>query len=201
MSLSNVAEALPQTLIEPLNYKLSGSAAYVETKSSVSFFPSSGNEFSPTGVRVIRLPLTGDGWLVPESSYLTFAITNRNETADTTSAHQRIELLGGVHSVFGRIRVLAGGTEVESLENFGRLVTQQLLLSPPEFVRNYQTLGMGLRQPYVSKDYELFQLRWLGPGKTKHVAIPGHMLCGILGQKNWLPLRPVSYTHLRAHET
>ena len=90
MSLSNVAEALPQTLIEPLNYKLSGSAQYVESKTSVSFFPSSGNEFSPTGVRVIRIPFTGDGWLVTESSYLSFAITNRNETADTSTNHQRI---------------------------------------------------------------------------------------------------------------
>ena len=189
MSLSNVAEALPQTLIEPLNYKLSGSAQYVESKSSVSFFPSSGNEFSPLGVRVIRLPFTGDGWLVPESSYLSFAITNRNETADDSANHQRIEFLSGVHSVFGRIRVLAGGTEVESLENFGRLVHQQLLLSPPEFVRNYQSMGMGLKNPYPSQQWEYFDLRWLGPGQTKHVMIPGHMICGLLGQKNWLPLR------------
>jgi len=189
MSLSNVAEALPQTLIEPLNYKLSGSAQYVETKSSVSYFPSSGNEFSSTGVRVIRLPLTGDGWLVPESCYLTFALTNRNQTADTPTAHQRIELLGGVHSVFGRVRVLLGGQECESLENFGRLVTQQLLLSPTEFIRNYQSMGVGLKNPYPTRDIDYFDLRWLGPGQTKHVAIPGHMLCGLLGQKNWLPLR------------
>ena len=189
MSLSNVAEALPQTLIEPLNYKLSGGAAYVETKNHVSFFPSSGNEFSSTGVRVIRLPLTGDGWLVPESSYLTFALTNRNQTADTSSAHQRIEMIGGVHSVFGRVRVLLGGQECESLENYGRLVTQQLILSPPEFIRTYQSMGVGLKNPYPTADWQYFDLRWLGPGQTKHVAIPGHMLCGLLGQKNWLPLR------------
>ena len=138
MSLSNTAEALEQHLIDGLNYKITpGGAAYVVGRASSTYFPSSGNDFSFSGVRSIRIPFTGEGWMDPQSAYLSFQVVNRDTTADTSTAAQRIELLSGVHSVFARVRILLGGQELESIDNYGRIVTQQLLLSPKIFVDTF----------------------------------------------------------------
>ena len=41
-------------LIEGFSFKLKLGASYVSSRDSVSFFPSGGNQYSPTGVKVTK---------------------------------------------------------------------------------------------------------------------------------------------------
>ena len=125
MSLANTADSLDQHLIDGLNYKLSpGGASYVSRRESQTLFPSSGNSFSSQGVRVCRIPITSSQWLDPTTAYLTFKINMLDTVGDTSTAGTRLELLGGQHAVWGRVRVLCGGQELEQLDHYPRLVTQ-----------------------------------------------------------------------------
>jgi len=93
--------------------------------------------------------------------------------------------------------VRMGGQEVESLENYGRLVHQSLLMSPSKFIEHYNgTLGLGLKEPYPERDWQYFDLRWLGPGQKKTVMIPASMLCGLMASPKWVPLK---YSSLELH--
>ena len=44
-------------LIEGLSFKLKPGASYVTQRDSVSFFPSGGNSYSSTGVKVVKTVL------------------------------------------------------------------------------------------------------------------------------------------------
>ena len=52
-------------LIDGLSFKMGPSASYVTQRRSVTFYPQGGNQYSPTGVKVIKISLTGDQWLEP----------------------------------------------------------------------------------------------------------------------------------------
>jgi len=54
-------------LIDGLSFKLGPSASYVTQRRSVTFYPQGGNQYSPTGVKVIKISLTGDQWLDPST--------------------------------------------------------------------------------------------------------------------------------------
>ena len=61
------AQSVEDTLIEGLSFKLPAGASYVENRRSVSFFPQGGNSYSSNGIKVVRIALTGDGWLDPST--------------------------------------------------------------------------------------------------------------------------------------
>ena len=46
-------------LVDSLSFKLPSTANYILSRDDVTFFPANGNEFSPTGVKVIRFMITG----------------------------------------------------------------------------------------------------------------------------------------------
>ena len=105
-----------------------------------------------------------------------------------------MELLGGQHAVWGRVRVLVGGQELEQLDHYPRLVTQQLKLSPQSYIENYVAMGPGIKNPYPTAAHEYFDMRWLKPGQSKTVTMP--LFCGLLAQPKWLPCKwmgPLSF--------
>ena len=59
-------------LIEGLSFKLKPGASYVTNRDSVSYFPSGGNQYTPTGVKVIKIVLSGDNWLDPSTCKIMF---------------------------------------------------------------------------------------------------------------------------------
>ena len=55
-------------LIDGLSFKLNPGASYVTDRRSVSYWTAGSNEYaSGTGSKVIRINLTGDGWLDPST--------------------------------------------------------------------------------------------------------------------------------------
>ena len=77
------AQATEDYLIDGLSFKSAPGASYVTNRRSVTFYPQGGNSYSPTGVKVIRIALTGDGWLDPSTLRVMFDLNN----LDATSHH------------------------------------------------------------------------------------------------------------------
>ena len=57
------ANSVDDALIGGLSYKLKASASYVTNRRSVSYFAQGGNDYKPSGVRVMKFHLTGDQWM------------------------------------------------------------------------------------------------------------------------------------------
>jgi len=52
-------QSVEDSLIEGLSFRLPNSANFITNRRSVQFIPTGGNEFSPNGVRQIKLHLAG----------------------------------------------------------------------------------------------------------------------------------------------
>ena len=76
-----VAQGVEDYLIDGLSFKLNPGASYITNRRSVTFFPTGGNEYSPTGVKVIRVALTGNDWIDPETFRMSFTLNNTSGTA------------------------------------------------------------------------------------------------------------------------
>ena len=89
------AQAAEDYLIDGLSFKLAPGASYVTNRRSVTFYPQGGNSYSPTGVKVIRIALTGDGWLDPSTLRVMFDLNNLDATS-----HHVLKTIGGPWSFF-----------------------------------------------------------------------------------------------------
>ena len=188
MSLENTAAALSDALIDGLSFKLREGASYVQSRQSVTLFPAGSNSYSASGTRVCRIPITSDMWLDPSTCYLQYKITNNTTTADTGSAHNRVEFLGGQHVVWSRLRVMLGGNQAEDLQMYNRLYGQMLGLTSKAYQRNYKDLGFGIRSNLEAKDiFDEDELKMFGPSASKTVSMP--ILSGILNQPKFIPIR------------
>ena len=69
-----IANSAEDLLIDSFQFKIPPGATYVTDRRSVSYFTSSSNTYQPgSGTRVIRLNITGDGWLDPSTVRLHMA--------------------------------------------------------------------------------------------------------------------------------
>ena len=69
-------QSVEDSLIDGLSFRLPNSANFITNRRSVSYTPSGGNEFTPTGVRHIKFPLAGTDWLDPSTIRIQFRLRN-----------------------------------------------------------------------------------------------------------------------------
>ena len=100
------------SLLESLSFDLPPSSSYVQQRRLVSYYPSGASTFSPSGVRVCRFTIAGDGWLDPQSLRVYAKLAN-------THASAALQLADGPHTLFSRVRLFVGGTLVEDLDAYG----------------------------------------------------------------------------------
>ena len=103
-----VLEGSQEKLIHGLSYVGNAQASYLKDRSSMTYFPNTGNSFSPSGVRLVRFELTssGDDFLDPGS--VRFAFSLINDSPDST-----LRLLSNNPlCIFQRMRILARGSVV-----------------------------------------------------------------------------------------
>ena len=96
------------SLLESLSFDLPPSSSYIQTKRYVSYYPSGASTYSPSGVRVMRFNIVGEGWLDPESLRITGKLTNVLQLAD------------GPHSMIQRAKLSIAGTVCEDLDQYNR---------------------------------------------------------------------------------
>ena len=114
------AQSVDDALIGGLSYKLKAGASYVTNRRSVSYMATGGNQYSPSGVKVMRFNLTGDQWMDPSTFRVMFQINNK---VLSEGLNQRS--LKPIHwnpaVFFRRARLIAGGQIVEDIDSFNRL--------------------------------------------------------------------------------
>ena len=120
------AQSVDDHLIDSLSFKLRPGASYVTDRRSVTYFPQGGNTYSSTGVKVIRLMLTGDQWLDPSTVKVFFQLNNADGTNDLQP------LVSGAHGFFRRMRVIIGGQVVEDIDQYNRTTEMLRQLLPAE---------------------------------------------------------------------
>ena len=126
-------------LIEGLSFKLQPGASYVTDRRSVSFFPAGSNVYvAQTGTRVIRINLTGEGWLDPSTVRLLFTLRNND------GAKVLIPLSGG-WSFYRRARCLVGGSIVDDVDYYNRVHEMLHILTSRANRDDDDIEGMGYR--------------------------------------------------------
>lgn len=76
--MEEIATNVESHLIDSLSFKLKPGAEYVTSRRSVTFHPQGGNEYSPAGVTLVRISMTGSQgeWLDPSTLAIQFDINN-----------------------------------------------------------------------------------------------------------------------------
>ena len=185
------AQATEDYLIDGLSFKVPPGASYVTNRRSVTFYPQGGNSYSPTGVKVIRIALTGEGWLDPSTLRVMFDLNN----LDTVASHT-LKTIGGPWSFFRRMRLMAGGTVIEDINNFARTHQMFHTLVSSDKRRNDTIEGFGW-------EGDIFRNRGAHPdgltaqNATNYFGIPGASsvsvlfkpLSGLFSQIKYIPLR------------
>ena len=136
-----VLEGSQEKLIHGLSYVAGAQASYLKDRSSVTYFPTGGNSYSPSGVRLLRFELTssGDDFLDPGSVRLAFSLINENTNAGST-----LRLLSdNPLCIFQRMRILARGSLVEDISYLHRTVELLSILTPPERRKSISSQMMG----------------------------------------------------------
>ena len=115
MSLTELSTAIPERLPAQLNFADLGTQFQAVTgKRSVHIQPSSGNTFSPDGIRVIRFNITGEGYLVPETFRLQASFT-------VTAGSHAYKPCAPMSCLFERVRVISSGQVLSDESYFDRL--------------------------------------------------------------------------------
>ena len=70
-------QSVDDALIGGLSYKLKAGASYVTDRRSVTFFASGGNQYSSTGVKVMRFNLASDAWMDPSTFRIQFQLNKK----------------------------------------------------------------------------------------------------------------------------
>ena len=148
----------------------------------MTFFPANGNEFSPTGVKILRFTISGTGWLDPRSVRIQFKLNNRDQ-------NNRMALLNALpHNFFRRMRILMGGTLIEDIDYYNRVVNMLHVLYPTEKRLNDAVEGFGLgRFDNVPTFTTLNYCPELRERESRVVLFP--LLSGLFSQDKYLPLR------------
>ena len=72
-----ISNSVEDKLIDSLSYKLDATASYLTARDSVTFHASGSNQYSPSGVRVMKLTINNtDGRLDPSTVKFQFDIKN-----------------------------------------------------------------------------------------------------------------------------
>ena len=145
------ANSVEDRLIDGLSFKLAPGASYVQERRSVTFHPSGSNSYSSAGTKLIKLHITGDGWLDVSTFRLMFDLVN----SEGTEA-KLLRPLGGPWCFFRRMRVLAGNQVIEDIDNYNRVHEMFSTLTATDSRINTAAEGFG--QYWDTRDSATIQL-------------------------------------------
>ena len=178
------ANSVEPVLIDGLSFKLSPGANYVTERKSVTFHPSGSSEYSSTaGTRLIKLLLTGDGWLDPSTFRIAFDLVNK----DSAVLHL-LRPLGGPWTFFRRMRILVANTICEDIDNYNRCHQLFSIITASDSRMNTNAEGFG--QDWDIREEKAFNtnnIRGIKGGQYQTVLFKP--LSGLFNQNKMIPLR------------
>ena len=172
-------------LIDALSFKLKPGASHITNRRSVTFYPHGGNQYSPTGVKVIKMVLTGDQWLDPGTVRLQFTLRNTE-----TTAGRKLRTVSGPWSFFRRVRILAGGQILEDMDDYNRIHEMFHIMQDPNNRANDDVEGFGARWDSATVDATTYPS--IDTGLTRTVMFK--LLSGVFNQEKFLPIRYMPIT-------
>ena len=186
--VDSMANSVEDYLIDGLSFKLNPGASYVADRRSVSYFPSGSNIYQAgSGARVIRVNLTGEGWLDPSTVRVQYTLVNNN-----TTPAKYLLVLSGAWSFFRRARCLVGGAIVDDIDYYNRVHEMLHILTSKGKRDNDSIEGFGARWDddtlygkWATDDGRTYCSSVLG-GSSRSVSFKP--LFGLLNQPKYIPL-------------
>ena len=184
-----IANSAEDLLIDSFQFKITPGASYVTDRRSVSYFTAGSNIYqSGSGTRVIRLNISGDGWLDPSTIRLHYTLVNN----DGTAAH-RLRPISGPWSFFRRVRCLVGGALVDDIDYYNRVHEMLHICTSTNNRDNddveswgYKWDAPGSWNPTAGNDL-LTALPGIAGGSSVNVCFKP--LCGLFSQSKFIPLQ------------
>ena len=135
----SMASSVEDYLIEALSFHLNPGASYVTKRRRVSYFTAGSNIYqSGSGARVIRINLTGEGWLDPSTVRLTYALVNSDGTSN-----RALRPISGPWCFFRRARCLVA--IVDDVDSYNRVHEMLHILTSKANRDNDDIEGFGER--------------------------------------------------------
>ena len=129
-------------LLESLDFRLPKVASYVTSREEVVFAPS-GNVFAPSGVRTLRIPISGGAFVDASSITVEATLTNLDST---NLLHPTTCSLAGFME---ELRIFMSGVEVERIGgagmSYGRLYEQLSRAKAKEVRENEASMELGFQ--------------------------------------------------------
>ena len=107
--MESILEASAEVALDFLNFKTPGVSSSVLQKQVSRFYPS-GNSFSSSWVKQLKIDLQGEGWILPWTMSLRFQVTNKSGAGNTQT------LLMPCFGCFKSLQVHTGQVLAERLE-------------------------------------------------------------------------------------
>ena len=108
------SSSVEDQLVDGLSFKLHPGSSYVTDRQSVSFFPSGSNVYTTTsGTKILRILINGDDWLDASNTLRIFFDVRNTGT-------NPLKILGGPHTFWRRLRILAGNQLIEDIDYYAR---------------------------------------------------------------------------------
>ena len=189
--MEGTANSVEDRLIDGLSFKHKAGASYVTERKSVTYHPQGSNIYMPNGgTKLIKLLLTGDQWLDPSTLRIMFDLKN-NESSSTGGGYMLLRPLGGPHTFFKRMRILAGGQVIEDISDYNRVHEMFKTLQANDTNINDKAEGFGQTYDHNTELNKL-TLRGIPPGESQTVLFKP--CSGIFNQEKMLPIRYMPLT-------
>ena len=184
-ALSNSVE---DRLVDGLSFQLQPGASYVTERKSVTYHPQGSNIYSTSGTKLIKLLLTGDQWLDPSTFRIMFDLQNM----DTGNNNNKLlRPLGGPHTFFRRMRILANGAIIEDIDNYNRVHEMFRILNAQDTNKNNDAEAFG-QQVDKYTTFDTTKIAGIKPNQTQTVLFKP--CSGLFNQPKMLPIRYMPIT-------
>jgi hypothetical protein len=202
--MDEIVRNTEDVMLSNLDFRLNSTASYVQNRRASTFFCSGSNEYSPAGVRVMKIPIsTENGWLDPETLRVQFTVNNKE-----SGAAKFLRPLSGAWCFINRARLLIGSQICEDILEYNRCHEMFYQLSPENIKRNIDAenfgevfdFNLGSLPDAIDSSDILAPNDYTDPRKqtdTKFAGIKNSgkrtvsfkPLFGLLNQPKWIPLK------------
>jgi len=170
-------------LVEGLKFAVPDVASYVNSRESVTYWPSGGNSYAVRGVKVIKIQLNGDNWLDSRSVKLFFNVKN-DGALPLAPRHP------GPWVFFRRARLIMGGQVIQDTDFFNRTTHMFHTLKSAERRLNDFAMGFGCSNETNATFANAVMDTSTQIAVGESIAVGFHpFLLGLFNQASFIPLR------------
>ena len=178
-----ISNSTDDMLINDLSFKLPPSANYIVDRSSSTWHPAGSNVYKSTATKLIKIQVTGTGFLDLSTVKVLYDLYN---DASGSAGSNQIRPLGSPATFISRMRILAGGSILEDVSEYGRVHTLMKMLKPTEQIDMDNCEGFGVPD---MRTVELDKNNFYGINPGEHQTAMFKPCSGLLQSGKMIPLQ------------